>query len=205
VQLIVDLPVLTIMGLSKAAPSYLSCPPHNLGITIMKKLGLLVMVGVLFCGNTAAIAMNGASDQVTNTVVLDASPTEVWDAIKAARSCDPAHRHVVSNIGPDYVVEETFNKIPMLGNVSCKYKEHEIADKKLQYSLISSDKFVAFNGEWELCPLNSGKQTALKLSSFVDTGIKLPFADKITRDSTKKSIDGRLAEVKNELTRSKTY
>lgn len=171
----------------------------------MNKLGLWVLVGVLLSGNLPALSLNDSTNYVTNTVILDAPPTQVWDAIKAARASDPAHRHVVSSNGPDYVIEETFNKIPMLGQVSCKYAEHEVADKKLQYKMISSDKFIAFNGEWELNSIGSGKQTALTLTSFVDTGCKLPFADKITRDSTKKSIDGRLAAVKNELTRSKTF
>ena len=172
--------------------------------TAMNKLGLLVMVGVICGGNLPAFSMNGTSDLVTNTVILDAPPSQVWDAIKAARASDPSHRRVVSYSGTDYVIEETFNKIPMLGSVNCKYVEHELSDKKLQYKMISSDKFVAFNGEWELCPVASGKQTALRLSSFVDTGIKLPFADKITRDSTKRSINVRLSEVKDELARSKT-
>jgi hypothetical protein len=38
-------------------------------------------------------------------------------------------------------------------------------------------------------------QTSVTLSSFVDSGLKLPFADKITRSNTKRSVTARLSEI----------
>ncbi|MBU6453287.1 MAG: SRPBCC family protein [Cyanobacteria bacterium REEB67] len=172
----------------------------------MKIFRKTVVFGMLLCGSLplagAACAMDSRRDMVSDTVVINAPASQVWDAIKTARAGDPRHRRIVSNQGPDYVIEETFTKIPALGNVNCRYAEHEIADKKLEYQMISSDKFVAFNGVWELSPIDTGRQTALKLSSFVDTGLHLPFADKITKDNTLRSVDLRLSEVKDVLARS---
>ena len=62
--------------------------------------------------------------------------------------------------------------------------------------MINSDKFVAFEGEWALTPVNAGQQTALTLSSYVDTGLHLPFSANLTRDRTKNSVETRLNAVK---------
>jgi len=138
-------------------------------------------------------AMKNRHEFVSQTMVVNAPMPFVWEAIKIARMSDPAHRRVISTNGSDYIVEETFSKIPVLGNVKCRYAEHETDGRKVDYQMISSDKFIAFEGEWELHPLNAGTQTALTLSSFVDTG--LPFGSDITRDRTKNSVATRLNAV----------
>ena len=93
------------------------------------------------------------------------------------------------------MVEEKFDAIPVIGDAVCTYKEHEVPMQKLEYSMIKSDKLKAFEGEWELNPTNDGK-TVLKLSSRTDAGIRIPFADKITRCRTSKTIQRRLEEVR---------
>ncbi|CAN5276188.1 hypothetical protein BH11CYA1_BH11CYA1_09940 [soil metagenome] len=131
---------------------------------------------------------------VSATLIVNAPMTAVWAALKTQRGADSARRRVISNQGSDYVVEETFTKIPVLGQAVCRYSEHEIPGKGIEYKMISSDKFTAFEGEWHLQALAAG-QTAVTLNSYVDTGLHLPFAAAITRENTKKSVDLRIKDI----------
>lgn len=114
---------------------------------------------------------------VSNSITINAPIKSVWDAMRTLRRNDPAHRKVLSSSGCDYVVEEKFDKIPMIGQAVCTYKEHEVPMQKLEYSMIRSDKLKSFEGEWDLSPGADANQTNLKLSSRTDAGIKIPFAE----------------------------
>lgn len=162
----------------------------------MKNIGKAVALGIISLSALPVSAMKNRNASVTETMVLNAPLPLVWNAIRTARLGDPEHRRLISTNGSDYVMEETFSKIPIIGCATCRYSEHEIAGNKVEYQMISSDKFVAFEGEWALTPVNAGKQTALTLSSFVDTGLHLPFSANLTRDRTKSSVETRLNGVK---------
>jgi hypothetical protein len=155
---------------------------------------------MILCGLVCSFASLPAKASNTDAVVsesatINAPVLDVWEAMKTIRKNDPAHRRVLSSGGGDYVVEEKFENIPVLGDATCTYKEHEIPMQKVQYSMIKSDKLKAFEGEWELSPSADGKQTTVKLSSRTDAGMRILFAERITRSRTAKSIAIRLAEV----------
>lgn len=156
---------------------------------------ILVLGFAGYAGLTAlpAIAIDHPK-YVFESKVISAPLKTVWEAVKAQKANDPEHRRVISTNGPVSVVEEKFSHIPVLGTVTCQYSQQEFSGNKLEYKMISSDKFVAFEGEWELKQMADG-QTSVKLSSFVDSGLKLPFADKITRANTKRSVTARLIEI----------
>jgi Polyketide cyclase / dehydrase and lipid transport len=162
----------------------------------MKHIRRAIALGILSLHALPAWAMRSRNESVTQTMVINAPVPVVWEALKTARVSNPERKRVVSVNGSDYTIEEVFPKIPVLGDVTCRYIEHEIEGKKVEYQMISSDKFVAFEGEWDLSPVNAGKQTTLTLSSFVDTGCHLPFAANITRERTKTSVSTRLNAVK---------
>ncbi len=167
-------------------------------MTYMRK----VILCALFCSFAAMPAKAETCAMVSDSATINAPVKEVWDALKVIRRSDPAHRKVISSGGGDYIVEERFEGIPIIGEAVCTYKEHEIPMKKLQYQMVKSDKLKAFEGEWELTPTCDGKQTIVKLSSRIDAGIRIPFAGKITRDQTAKSIAARLGVVRDIASRT---
>lgn len=161
---------------------------------------------VILCGlissfsSLPALADASTDAMVSDTMTINAPVKAVWDAMRTLRRADPTHRKILSSTAGDYVVEEKFENIPVIGDATCTYKEHEVPMQKLQYSMIKSDKLKAFDGEWILTPLGENK-TSLKLSSRTDAGIRIPFAERITRARTAKQIARRLAEVKEIATR----
>lgn len=169
----------------------------------MEKFGKAIICGIMFCstlpGMQSALASDLHPDSVSELEIVDAPLSAVWDAIKIQRTSEPGARRIISassgsGTNNQYVVEETFSKLPVLGEVVCRYVENEVSNRKLHYKLVSSTKFKAFEGEWELNPLASG-QTSVRLTSYVDTGLRLPFAGKITRDNTRKTVIARLGRV----------
>jgi hypothetical protein len=172
----------------------------------MNNIGKLLVCGFLSASVLPALALDNTSMKksafVHETKVISAPLNTVWEAVKAQKINDPVNRHVLSTSGPVSVVEETFNHVPVLGTVTCQYTQHELPGNKLEYKMTNSNKFVAFEGEWKLTKLADG-QTSVTLSSFVDSGLKLPFADKITRMSTKKSVTARLTEIEQWVDKDK--
>ncbi|CAN5163648.1 hypothetical protein BH10CYA1_BH10CYA1_58010 [soil metagenome] len=170
-------------------------------MTYVRKLILCGLVSS-FGSLPAAFAESNTDAMVSNSTIINAPVKAVWEAMRTLRRNDPAHRKVLSSSGGDYVVEEKFDGIPILGQAVCTYKEHEVPMQRLEYSLIKSDKLKAFDGEWELSPTADGK-TNLKLSSRTDAGICVPFANRITRNRTAKSIAKRLDQVRDIATSTK--
>ncbi len=165
-------------------------------IAILSFTGLLV-------GSMMAAEAATEMPMVCESSVLDAPMSAVWQALRAERTSDPAHRHVISRSGNDCIITERFEHLPIVGCATCTYKEIESEDT-LQYQMLSSDKLKAFEGVWLLTPQNGGMQTLLKLSSRIDSGINAPFSKKITHDVTSRSIHQRLAEIKSIAERKQT-
>ena len=140
-------------------------------------------------------ADNNNDQMVSQRAVLDAPISVVWNALRKERMSDPQHRQVLSSVGGNYVIKEKFEHLPVVGEATCTYTEHEIPMSKLQYQMVTSDKLKAFEGVWELTP-HAGNKTVLQLSSRIETGIAMPFCHQITRDVTMKSIDKRLSDIK---------
>jgi hypothetical protein len=132
---------------------------------------------------------------VSKTVVLNASASAVWQALKAVRAADSPQHHVVSHAGVKSEVQENF-VVPVMGAVSCVYAEHEIECRKVEYRLIRSANFVAFEGAWEIIPCAGGTRTNVTLTSLADTGSHIPFASKITREQTAQLVEKRINELR---------
>ncbi len=167
-------------------------------MTYVRKLILCGLISSF--SSLPALAECSTDSMVSQTMTINAPIKAVWEAMRTLRRNDPAHRKVLSSGGGDYVVQERFEGIPILGQAVCTYKEHEIPMKKLQYSMIKSDKLKAFDGEWELTPAGDNA-TTVQLSSRTDAGISIPFAGKITRNRTAKSITKRLEDVRDIATK----
>ena len=132
---------------------------------------------------------------VSKTVILDAPANTVWKALRIIRNSDSRQHRVVSHSGMGAQVQENF-EVPVIGPVSCLYQEREIECRRVEYHLISSPNFIAFEGAWDVVPCAGGK-TTVTLTSFADTGSHLPFAAKITRTQTARRVDIRMGELKD--------
>lgn len=158
-----------------------------------------ILFGMMIFG-LSSLPVQAATTEIREScsasMVVNAPLQTVWDALRTERTNDPKHRRVISASGGDFVVEETFEHLPVVGDAVCTYKEHEIPMSKLQYQMISSDKLKTFEGVWELSPAGNN-QTNLKLSSRTDTGIDMPFSRNITRNATIKYISKKLADIQN--------
>jgi uncharacterized protein YndB with AHSA1/START domain len=163
----------------------------------------MILCGLVCSFASLPVKASNTDAVVSGSATINAPVRDVWEAMRTIRKNDPAHRRVLSSGGGDYVVEEKFENIPILGDATCTYKEHEIPMQRLQYSMIKSDKLIAFEGEWELTPSADGKQTTVTLSSRTDAGIRMPFAERITRSRTAKAIAKKLEDVSEMASRTK--
>ncbi|HNB22084.1 MAG TPA: SRPBCC family protein [Candidatus Melainabacteria bacterium] len=143
----------------------------------------------------AMAAGNAQPDSVFSTVMVEASPNKVYEAIKMQRQVDPARKQV-SYSGAEAVIDEDFSGLPVIGKAKCMYKEIESSPRSIEYHLMSSDKFKRFEGCWTLTPLEGGRKTELRLSSYLETGVHVPFARQITNNSVRKDVLRRLGRVK---------
>lgn len=143
-----------------------------------------------------AQATNSGRASANASVVINATPKVVWQAIHEERFQDPdvAYSKILQHSTNSDVVEQKFTGIPMLGSVVAVTKQNEVPLKEINYSLVSSDKFKAMEGSWALTPSSSGKQTTLSLSSYLDVGV--PFSGFFIRNATQKKISRRIANVK---------
>lgn len=137
------------------------------------------------------------ADAISGSILVNATPTAVFNAIKKSRYQEPARRRVVATDTTSCVLEENFKGVPVLGDVVCRYKEVEVGIQRIEYQILTSDKFKAFDGAWELEPVQEGKATRLKLSSHVEPQMHVPFAKQLSAMGTKKDIKRRLSHIKD--------
>ncbi|MDP3508876.1 MAG: SRPBCC family protein [Candidatus Melainabacteria bacterium] len=133
---------------------------------------------------------------VESTVVIDASPKAVFEAIQHSRVQEPHRRKVVSSHDGIAVMDEHFRELPVIGNAHCTYKEVETPYKRIDFALLSSEKLKAFEGSWVLTPLGNGERTEVKLSTYSEPKVWLPFAKEVAGSSILKDIRRRLDSLK---------
>ncbi len=160
----------------------------NVSVETMSRVGSIKMA-------PAKIARAKANaPTVTQSIVINASPKFVFEAIQHARKADA--RKLLSYDGSDATIEEKFMTLPVVGAATCTYVEHEIPNLEgIEYHLVNSDRFTVFQGKWSLTPARDGKSTIVELSSAMDPGIRIPFWQEITKMAACKSVKRRLDEV----------
>jgi hypothetical protein len=153
---------------------------------------LAIMVLAVFGPSAMAV---GRDTGASASIVIDAPPSVVWDAVHEERMHDPelAYAKILERRGNSYTLEEKFLAIPIIGSVTAVLEQHEVPMRSINYSLLKSDKFKRMEGSWNLTPVAGGK-TLLKLSSLLDVGV--PFSGLFIRNATQRKIDRRLSNVK---------
>lgn len=130
-------------------------------------------------------------------IVVNAKPEEVYKAIIKLRDESKDSVKELSREGPHAcILEETFDHLPIIGDAKCVYKEVYVPYRTIEYYMVRSEKFRAFEGRWQLSPAPSGEATNVSLSSYVDLAIPVPFAKQLTKMQTMKGVKKRLKDVK---------
>jgi len=158
---------------------------------------LLVSTGMNYWLAQPAPALAKDHKPVEASVVIKAPPEEVFEHIKLSRCQEPGRRKVVSHVNGVAVIEEQFDDLPIIGKAHCTYREVETPGTKVEYSLMSSDKLRFFEGVWVLSPLDGGQKTLVKLSSYTEAKLNVPFAREIAGNSALKDVRRRLANLKH--------
>lgn len=119
-----------------------------------------------------------------------------YDALRNLRTDEPDGTRIISSNDGECVVEEIFEKLPVIGTTTCVYKETYEAPNKVAFKMIRSDKLKAFEGEWTLTEVDNGKATLVKLQSYVDTGLKIPFAKQLTAATSHGEVKDHVETLK---------
>ncbi|MFA6209854.1 MAG: SRPBCC family protein [Candidatus Obscuribacterales bacterium] len=166
--------------------------------TPLKKLLLGALFLALSSNNfeSPASAAPKSHRGVESSVIIDASPKAVFEAIQHSRMEEPHRRKVVSSHDGVAVMDEHFSELPVIGNAHCTYKEVETPYKRIDFALLSSEKLKAFEGSWVLTPLGNGERTEVKLNTYSEPKVWLPFAKEVAGSSILKDIRRRLDTLK---------
>jgi len=134
---------------------------------------------------------------VSDTVLIKAPCDQVWRTIHEERTKDPdlAYSKVIEQISPtECKLEQKFNFLPVIGTSVCLMSNKEVVNERIDYALLSSDRFKAMEGSWVLTPCEDGHATKLQLSSHLDLGLPVPRA--FMNSVTSKKIQKRLSNIK---------
>jgi hypothetical protein len=140
---------------------------------------------------------------VTAKIRIKANPSVVWDAVHEERKTDPdlAYSKVLEEGKNEFILEQKFQLIPVVGTSVCVIKSTEVPHKRIDYHLLKSDRFKAVEGSWILQPADDGT-TILELGSYIDIGLPAPRT--IVEGVAGRKLERRVANVRKvaELTQS---
>ena len=129
-------------------------------------------------------------------VLIKASPHVVWETVHEERKHDPdlAYSKILSQEKNQATLEQKFALIPVIGTAVCVMHNAEVPFERIDYNMISSDRFKAMEGSWVLTPGREANSTYLELSSYCDLGLPIPRS--MIDGVTTKKLQKRLANVK---------
>ena len=148
------------------------------------------------CAKTDSADADSAQRGPCHEIIINATPEAVYKAIIQLREDSKDTVKQLSQESNSCVLEETFGPLPFVGDVKCVYKEVYTPCRRIEYSLVRSSRFKAFEGRWTINPTADGASTRLSLSSYVDVDIVIPFVKQITRIQTSMAVKERLQEVR---------
>jgi hypothetical protein len=130
-------------------------------------------------------------------ILIKAPPHVVWETVHEERKHDPelSYSKMLSHDHDEATLEQKFCVIPVIGTAVCMMKNVEVPDQRIDYSMLSSDRFKAFEGSWVLTPGADANSTYLELSSYSDIGLPVPRP--LIEGVTAKKLQRRLSNVKN--------
>ncbi len=170
------------------------------GSLIERMKSALVLSFVMICFVSIASSSQAETHKemtgVVSKVVINATPEEIFRAIRAYHHSDASKRSVVEEKKGRTIVREKFAGLPVLGDVDCTYEEVETPYTRVDYQLVNSNKLKVFEGNWILQPVEGTKTTLVKLTSYIDSGLSIPAKDFLQHLTAHQDIHKRLAFVK---------
>lgn len=163
--------------------------------TLLRKSVVSILVACGLFAGQAGLCEPANWPGVAGKVSIKASPERVWNAVHAERANDPdlSYSKALQRKDNRVLLEQKFNALPVIGSATCLMVQEETPFKRIDYKLLSSDKFKDMSGSWVLEEQPDGS-TILELSSHLDTG--LPFSKGIINSALRAKINKRLARVK---------
>ncbi|PWU00065.1 MAG: hypothetical protein C5B53_04600 [Candidatus Melainabacteria bacterium] len=155
---------------------------------------IVLAMFVLFASNQAEAGK--PAKPLSASVEIAAPPEAVFEAIQKTRDSTLMHRKLLSYDGKVAKIKENLEDVPIYGKVECIWEETETPFERIEYKMLSSDKFKSGSGTWILTPSADHKSTNLELQSFLDTGLHVPFAGEITKMGAAKDNKVRLKRIK---------
>lgn len=133
---------------------------------------------------------------VKGRVLINASPHVVWESVHEERKHDPdlEYSKLLEEKANVKMLEQKFNLIPVIGSATCLMKQDEVVNERIDYTMVKSDRFKAFEGSWVLTPTEDGKGTILELTSYIDMGLPIPRG--LMENFQGKKLGKRLSNVK---------
>ena len=132
-------------------------------------------------------------------ILIKASPSVVWETVHEERKRDPdlEYSKVLSHDPQtnQAMLEQKFALIPIVGTATCVMKNIEVINERIDYNMVSSDRFKALEGSWVLTPGADANETYLELSTYCDLGLPIPRG--MIEGATGKKLQRRLANVRN--------
>ncbi len=144
----------------------------------------------------ASLAADKKKRGVTASLVVNAPPPAIWNAILGLRNKPGSNVQQLERDDKHSILQENFYNLPLVGTATCTYREDYDVNHRLDYHLLKSDKFKAYEGSWVITPTSDASSNNVTLSTYVDTGLRLPFARQLTDASSKNAIQKRLQDVK---------
>ncbi len=133
---------------------------------------------------------------ISEKIDINAPEKFVFEAVQKQRNNEVAHRKLISSEGDTFRIDEKMEGVAIYGKVHCIWEEKEIKPHRIDYKLVESDKFKSGFGSWIMTPSPDGKATHLEFLSFLDTGLKVPFAGEITKMAAHNDAKDRLGRIK---------
>jgi hypothetical protein len=155
-------------------------------------LGLFLLLAILPAHAGDDKKVRGVSSQIK----IMATPPVIYESIRAMGK-ETGNVKVLESAEDHALLEESFKGLPIIGDAVCVYEERYAPHQRIDYHLVRSDKFKAFEGGWELVPNNDGS-TSVTLRHYTDTGLRIPFIRQITDSATMKDIEKRLSDLKQQ-------
>jgi hypothetical protein len=143
----------------------------------------------------SAFAKN--QNYVSEKIVINAPPEYVFQAIRRQRDDSQRGRSTISFDGKTAKIDDKMDGVAIYGKVHSVWEETERPYEGLDYKMLSSDHFKSAEGHWILTPSADKKSTTLELQCLMDSGLKIPFADGITRLNLSKDSKERLKRLKS--------
>lgn len=135
-------------------------------------------------------------EPVTAHIKIEAPLSVVWRVVHEERKHDPdlAYSKVISEGNNEFLLEQKFDLIPVIGTSVCQMQQKETPDTRIDYKLIKSDRFKVMEGSWVLVPSADHNSTTLELTTTLDLGMPVP--RNIINHVTLKKLERRLHHIK---------